>query len=73
MIYAKSILAGVLAVAAIAIPILAFAVSWWFLNGIIFSITSRQIMETGLASGLVALLIFVAGFRWKLRRLSHSK
>lgn len=73
MIYVKSILAGVAAVAVAAILALAFIALWWLPNTAFLAVTTRQIMGVVAVCSLCALAIFAAGFNWELRRLSHSK
>ena len=76
MIYIKSILAGLAAIAGTAIGmILAVTIAWWRLiggesGGIVRHVfaTGRSVTFAATVVGIVALLIFTLGFCWEFRR-----
>jgi hypothetical protein len=78
MVYIKSILVGLAAVAGTAICIiLAIAISvWWQVtnddSGGVWHVFATGSTFIAAAIGTVALLIFALGFLWEFRRLAHS-
>jgi hypothetical protein len=68
MIYVKSVLAGV---AAVAILILAVVLAWLF-GGYFVVATGKQIVAACLVAIVLGIFIFLAGYRWEFRRLARS-